>query len=69
LRDQSGGCSADCPGDSRCKGGTSSTWALMGNAGNLVGDAKGNDKWIAPRGRIPKHRSVEESPMVVMKAL
>ena len=38
LRDQSEGDSAYCSDGSRCKGGTSSTWALMGNAGNLIGD-------------------------------
>jgi hypothetical protein len=41
----------------------------MGNAGNLSGDAKGNDRWIKPRERIPMHRSVEEPLVVVRKAL
>jgi hypothetical protein len=36
LQDQSEGYSAYCSDGSRCKGGTSSTWALMGNAGNLT---------------------------------
>lgn len=46
LRDQSEGYSAYCSDGGRCKDGTSSTWALMGNAGNLAFDAKGNDKWF-----------------------
>ena len=36
LQDKSEGYSAYCSDGSRCKGGTSSTWALMGNAGNLT---------------------------------
>ena len=48
LRDQYGGYLLTAHSDSRCKGGTSSTQASMGNAGNLSGDAKGNDKWIKP---------------------
>jgi hypothetical protein len=68
-RDQSGGYLLTAQSFRRCKGGTSSTQASMGNAGNLSGDAKGNDKWIEPRGGIPMHCSVEEPLVVVRKVL
>jgi hypothetical protein len=37
-QDKSEGYSAYCSDDRRCKGGTSSTWALVRNAGNLICD-------------------------------
>ena len=36
---------------------------------NLVSDAKGNDKWQTPRGRIPKPERGAELPVVVLKPL
>jgi hypothetical protein len=36
LQDKSERYSAYCSDGSRCKGDTSSIWALMGNAGNLT---------------------------------
>jgi hypothetical protein len=48
LRDQSGGYLLTAQSFRLCKGGANSTQASMGDAGNLSGDEKGNDKWIKP---------------------
>jgi hypothetical protein len=36
---------------------------------NLVADAKGNDKWLTPRGRIPMPQQGAELLVVALKLL